>query len=280
MQDQRRQEASKKAQMKRKLYRACKAAGLMGAVAGLLIGAVAVFILMQWKAGKTADTYTKNLQTEKNKTESLQKELDQTTEGKKEKLKSVDWNLMLVGKDYPLDESFKVKLETVEEEFQLDYRVVESAKKMLEAARAEELNPVITSAYLDNEQQKKLFNTQMELETEGGLTYLDAYEAALKETDLPGAGEHATGLALDIVSSDYQNLDDKQASTKENKWLQEHCTEYGFILRYPSGKEDVTGRNYEAWHFRYVGTEAAQEIAKKGITLEEYVLGQQAENKE
>lgn len=274
MQEQRGQEAKKKLQMKKKLYRACKAAGIMGAVAGLLIGAVAVFLLMQWKAGKAADTYTKNLQKEKNKTESVQKELDQTTEGKQAKLKDADWNLLLVGKDYPLDESFKVKLETVEEEFQLDYRVVESAKKMLEAARAEELNPVITSAYLDNEQQKKLFNTQMELETESGLSYLDAYEATLKATALPGAGEHATGLALDIVSGDYQNLDEKQANTKENKWLQEHCAEYGFILRYPSGKEDVTGRNYESWHFRYVGTEAAQEIVKQGITLEEYVLGQ------
>ena len=96
----------------------------------------------------------------------------------------------------------------------------------------------------------------------------------MKSVALPGPGEHATGLALDIVSGDYQNLDEKQANTKENKWLQEHCAEYGFILRYPSGKEDVTGRNYEAWHFRYVGTEAAQEIVKQGITLEEYVLGQ------
>ena len=126
------------------------------------------------------------------------------------KLKDADWNLLLVGKEYPLDEGFKVKRETVEEKFQLDYRVTESAKKMLEAARAEELNPVITSAYLDNEQQKKLFNTQMELETESGLSYLDAYEATLKSVALPGAGEHATGLALDIVSGDYQDVYKRQ----------------------------------------------------------------------
>lgn len=79
------------------------------------------------------------------------------------------------------------------------------------------------------------------------------------------------GLAADIVSADYQVLDEKQAYTQEVKWLTEHCSEYGFILRYPKDKVHITGIEYEPWHFRYVGVQAAQEIMKEGITLEEYL---------
>ncbi len=88
---------------------------------------------------------------------------------------------------------------------------------------------------------------------------------------MPGYSEHATGLSLDITSEDYQNLDEKQADTAESKWLAENCYKYGFILRYPPEKADITGIIYEPWHYRYVGKEAAKEIKEKGITLEEYL---------
>ena len=104
-----------------------------------------------------------------------------------------------------------------------------------------------------------------------GYSYEDAYDEVTMETMPPGYSEHSTGLAFDIVSLDYQMLDSKQADTKECKWLTEHCAEYGFILRYPEDKEDITQIHYEPWHFRYVGEKAAKYIMENDLTLEEYL---------
>ena len=76
---------------------------------------------------------------------------------------------------------------------------------------------------------------------------------------------------MDIVSGDYAGLDEKQGETDDQKWLMEHCYEYGFILRYPKDKLEDTGIIYEPWHYRYVGVEAALEIRDQGVTLEEYL---------
>ena len=83
---------------------------------------------------------------------------------------------------------------------------------------------------------------------------------------IPGTSEHELGLAVDI------NADKEQSSNEEvYNWLAENAWRYGFILRYPQGKEDITGIDYEPWHYRYVGKEVAKEIYEAGITLEEYV---------
>ncbi len=86
----------------------------------------------------------------------------------------------------------------------------------------------------------------------------------------PGTSEHQTGLAVDIVDTSYQLLDEAQEGTAVQKWLMTHCAEYGFILRYPTEKSDLTGVNYEPWHYRYVGEAAAREIMERGLCLEEY----------
>ena len=90
-------------------------------------------------------------------------------------------------------------------------------------------------------------------------------------TAFPGRSEHNIGLAVDIVSSTYTQLDQKQETTPEAKWLAENCYKYGFILRYPNGKTDITGIIYEPWHYRYVGVEDATKITELGVTLEEYL---------
>ena len=87
---------------------------------------------------------------------------------------------------------------------------------------------------------------------------------------IPGTSEHATGLAVDIMSTKYGELDEKQGDTEEQKWLMEHCSEYGFVLRFPQDKSDITGIVYEPWHYRYVGVDAAKEMTENGLTLEEY----------
>ena len=103
-----------------------------------------------------------------------------------------------------------------------------------------------------------------------GMSYLDAYKVASQAVTLPGASEHQVGLAIDIVCDTYQLLDEGFGNTDAGIWLSEHCSEYGFILRYPAGKENITGIEYEPWHFRYVGPDAADVIAKHKITLEEF----------
>ncbi|QKS46431.1 M15 family metallopeptidase [Paenibacillus cellulosilyticus] len=100
----------------------------------------------------------------------------------------------------------------------------------------------------------------------------DGYEAATKYSAIPGTSEHQTGLAIDVSGEDGKCAASSCfADTKEAKWLSKHSAEYGFIVRYPKGKENITGYKYEPWHIRYVGPVAmATEIRDRGITLEEF----------
>lgn len=96
-------------------------------------------------------------------------------------------------------------------------------------------------------------------------------EKAVQAVAIPGSSEHQTGLSMDISSrSANLELSEEFGETREGKWLAENAHRYGFILRYPKGKEGITGYKYEPWHFRYVGTEAATVIYEKKWTLEEY----------
>ena len=107
----------------------------------------------------------------------------------------------------------------------------------------------------------------------------DAEEADQKAATVvarPGTSEHELGLAVDIVDAGYQQLDEGQASTPVQQWLMAHCWEYGFILRYPDGKSDLTGIIYEPWHYRYVGVETAQALRESGQCLEEYLQAAKA----
>ncbi|MBG9448991.1 peptidase M15 [Cytobacillus firmus] len=96
-------------------------------------------------------------------------------------------------------------------------------------------------------------------------------EKAVQAVAIPGSSEHQTGLTMDISSrSASLELSEEFGETKEGKWLADNAHHYGFILRYPKGKEAITGYKYEPWHFRYVGHEAAKVIYEKKWTLEEY----------
>jgi len=99
----------------------------------------------------------------------------------------------------------------------------------------------------------------------------DAYQETVLKIAEPGESEHALGLALDLISNQYTELDKRQETTKEAKWLAENCHKYGFILRYPPEKTEITGIIYEPWHYRYVGEEHAKKIYELGVTLEEYL---------
>ena len=99
-----------------------------------------------------------------------------------------------------------------------------------------------------------------------GCSEEEALKGAATEVARPGTSEHNLGLAVDFNSVE-QNFENTEAFN----WLNKHCTEYGFILRYSASTQDITGVIYEPWHYRYVGKENAKKIMKSGLTLEEYV---------
>ncbi|AZS17686.1 M15 family metallopeptidase [Paenibacillus lutimineralis] len=118
------------------------------------------------------------------------------------------------------------------------------------------------SAYRSHKTQTALFNRYVER---------DGEEKAKTYSAVPGHSEHETGLAIDVSGSDGKcAAEDCFGDTKEADWLAKHASEYGFIIRYPEGKDSITGYKYEPWHIRYVGADIASEIADRGITLEEY----------
>ena len=124
----------------------------------------------------------------------------------------------------------------------------------------------LDSTYRSVQRQEELW---AEFEEKYGLEYCQKYVA------VPGYSEHHTGLAIDVcLIKDGEVIDDNDAMIAETEIfakVHEKLADYGFILRYPEGREDVTGYSYEPWHFRYVGEEAAKEITEQGITLEEYL---------
>lgn len=181
-------------------------------------------------------------------------------------------DILLVNRDNPLPDDYEVELVKLQDGTNRAAKeAYELLSDMLKAGIKEGLTFEICSSYRDVDRQRELFEEDVEALIRQGYSYSEAYDEVAKETMPPGCSEHSTGLAFDIVAYDYQMLDEKQAYTDESIWLREHCAEYGFILRYPKGKEGITGISYESWHFRYVGKEVADYIMGNGITLEEYL---------
>lgn len=181
--------------------------------------------------------------------------------------------LILVNKSNKIPDDFVAELHWLQNRScAVSELMYDALAQMLTDGSEEGRQFVVASGYRSRERQQQLLDEDIARDMQQeGMSYQEAYEKETRETMPPGYSEHETGLAVDIVALDYQILDGQQELTEENIWLQENCSRYGFILRYPQGSEEITGVNYESWHFRYVGKEAAQEIMDKGITLEEYV---------
>lgn len=182
-----------------------------------------------------------------------------------------DWRYILVNDQHPLAESFQPELVETRNEKLIHKKIRASLELMLDDAKKEGLDIIICSAYRDYEHQARLVAESMEKLMKMGHNYTEAHWQTKLNLALVGTSEHHTGLAVDLVGTDYQTLDEKQADTPEAKWLAEHAYEYGFILRYPEGKENITGIIYESWHFRYVGRTAAAFITENQLCLEEFI---------
>lgn len=185
------------------------------------------------------------------------------------------WQLRLVSAAHPLPEDFEVpELTKLKGGHAIDSRVYPALQQMMDDCRAAGLNPVICSSYRTHDKQEELFRKKVNTLRKQGYSQEEAETEAARWVARPGTSEHETGLAVDIVDKSYQLLDEKQEQTPVQQWLMAHCAEYGFILRYPVEKSDLTGIGYEPWHYRYVGTEAAKAITEQGLCLEEYWMGQ------
>ena len=145
---------------------------------------------------------------------------------------------------------------------QFDVRIIEPMEEMVEAARAEGLSVLLSSGYRSYATQTWLFNRKA---AEYGETVAATIVAK------PGTSEHQTGLCCDITDHYYEMKDASLENTEMYQWMSQHCDEYGFIVRFPKGREDITGIIYEPWHFRYVGKEAAAYIMEHDLTLEEFL---------
>ncbi len=175
------------------------------------------------------------------------------------------WNLILVNDYNEMTKGIAPVLITTENGEKIARDVYPSLIKMFDDARAQGFLPELTSGYRSEEEQEDLFNDRVREYRQLGYSKKEAVSLTKDYAASPGHSEHETGLAADINSSDGD-------SRELHDWLSDNAYRYGFILRYPKGKEDITGIEYEPWHYRYVGTEAAEYIYHNDLTLEEYLM--------
>ena len=178
---------------------------------------------------------------------------------------SEEWNLIVVNRWNELPEDYSVELTELSNGQKVDSRIYPYLQEMFDAARAEGVYPVVREGYRTEEEQQEILDDKIQTYINQGYSQSRAERTAKEWVALPGTSEHQLGIAVDI------NADKSKCSNEEvYAWLAENAYKYGFILRYPLGKQEITGTSYEPWHYRYVGEEAALEIYEQGICLEEY----------
>lgn len=185
---------------------------------------------------------------------------------------SADPLLILANKDNPLPADYAPDLAYLEGgSYQMQSEAAAAFDRMKNAANATGLHLMACSTYRSVERQTELFNAEIQKWMGQGMDEAAAREQAATVVMVPGCSEHNTGLAVDVGSITNQRVAEDFENEPEFAWLQEHAAEYGFILRYPADKVEVTGVTYEPWHYRYVGVENAQKIKESGLCLEEYL---------
>lgn len=189
-----------------------------------------------------------------------------------------DWSLVLVGPSNKTEKEIAQKdLGKLSNGYLVDQRIVSAYEKLADAAKAAGHPLAMVSAYRSVAYQEEIFNANVNTLMSQGHTKEEAIRITKLTFTEPGYSEHHTGLAVDVVDQDwYQNhtgelLNEGFGDTDGGKWLQAHAREYGFIIRYPKGKHDITQIDYEPWHLRYVGVEVATYIEEHEMTFEEFL---------
>lgn len=182
-----------------------------------------------------------------------------------------EYYLLLANAENPLPQDWTVQTEDVQNGYEMDKRAAPAMRDMIQAAKEDGVELMLCSAYRSVEKQQQLFDRSQQAYMAQGMSEQEAYAKTATETAIPGTSEHQTGLAADIVTPTYQMLDAGFADTPAGQWLSEHAVEYGFVLRYPQDKQEVTGIIYESWHYRFVGRTHARLMKESGLCLEEYL---------
>lgn len=186
-----------------------------------------------------------------------------------------DWNLVLVNPWEALPEGFELDLVEVDNDQRIAQMVEPAWNRWKEAALDAGHRLFLVSGHRTIERQENNFNNQFQEYLNEGLTEEEARERTMEYLTEPGHSEHHTGLALDIVDEEWivagNGLTPEYDTQESQQWMVDTMADFGFILRYPESKEDVTGIQYESWHFRYVGEENAQFIIEHDLVLEEYI---------
>ena len=186
--------------------------------------------------------------------------------------------ILLVNKQHPLDKDYvpddlvvpdvKFSFSGEDQKKQLQRVAAEALEKLFAAAEEDGIELRAVSGYRSYSRQKSIFEYNAGIKGE---------KEANRTSARPGESEHQTGLAMDVSAASVNYaLEETFGETVEGIWLKEHAPEYGFIIRYPQEKEDITGYKYEPWHLRYLGVEIAKFVTEQGLTLEEYLLGEDA----
>ena len=184
------------------------------------------------------------------------------------KISNNGWNLILLNKNNILPDNYKFSLSNIAgSDIKMDADAAEFFNKMYIEATREGIILTPFSGYRTISFQRKLFENKIEdIITETGKEEKEAAAEAVKSVNIPASSEHNAGLSVDIISRDASF-----SETDEYKWLTSNAHKYGFILRYPEGKEKVTGVEFKPYHWRFVGINAAKEMKKTGQCLEEYL---------
>lgn len=178
--------------------------------------------------------------------------------------------MLLVNDTHPLDESYTFEHHTLNSGFDIDERAFNDLSSMLSACNEAGNEYGIISGYRSREEQQNILDNTVQQHINDGMSEEEANSKALTSVQKAGCSEHETGLAIDISGVDVSTLEEYVAADSTNQWLMQNCYKYGFIVRYPQNKIEITKISFEPWHFRYVGREAAAFLYNNNLTLEEF----------
>ena len=176
------------------------------------------------------------------------------------------WNLILVNEDYYIPEDYTVELVTLDNGERVAKRIFLPLQEMFEAAEKDGVYMVVADGYRSKDEQQEMLDEKADVYQKKVFVKQVAMWMAKKWVANPGTSEHQLGIAVDIHGDSVQS-----SNADVYVWLSKHAHEYGFVERYPTDKVEVTGIRYEPWHYRYVGEEAASQMFKNGLCLEEYL---------
>lgn len=236
-------------------------------IAVVLISMMVVLLSKEVKHNKTVKTSAEEKIEESNVTNTVEDTQIQEQAEENTKKEITDWKLTLANYENLLPEDFTVEVANIDDTRQFDARAIGELNDMMNAMKKAGITNIwVQSAYRSVARQKELYDNSVQKYLSQGKTQEEAERLTNEYINKPGSSDHNLGLAVD-----FNYVDNKFEKLAGFKWLQENAEDYGFVLRYPKDKEDITKIAYESWHWRYVGQEHAKKMNELNMCLEEYV---------